>query len=223
MKNKIIIIIIAIAIAVIVIAGIEFAGVQKFNFGNNSAFAVEIEDPSFNLSHMNTSKLKIFLNHGLTNYSIKNNLINMNFHNSGNNSGLVLYGLISMYNSLNYSIKLNFTGTAFNSSDILYGYFFSNFHDEELGGNTSYYCVHDTQYPNGTIITTNTSSPPQLKGNGDSYYLGTGLPIFKNETISIPPHEIIRISISYLSHLQISCDISNTTTIPYIVSENISI
>jgi hypothetical protein len=208
----------------IVGVGISVNNTDKFNFGNNSAFAVNIEDPSFNLSHINTTKLKNYFTAGLTNYSITNNLINMKFRNSGNYAGSVLYSLISLYNSLNYSVKLNFTGTPFNSSNVLYGYLLINSNNQQIGGNTSYYYVHDNQYPNGTILTINNSSPLRVKGNGSITYLGSGYPIFKNETISIPPHEIIQISVSGITHSQTSCAVViNNTTFPNITSENISI
>ena len=223
--KKIIIIAIAIAIAVIVIAGIEFAGIQKFNFVNNSALDVEIKDPSFNLSRVNTSRLNNYMTKGgLFNYSITSSLINLKFNNSGQNGGLVLSTFISMYNSLNYSIKINFTGTPFNSSNILYGYFLSNTHNQELYGNVSYYCVIDSQYPNGTIITTNNSSPPQLNGDGGSQFLGDGYPIFTNETVIIPSHEIINISVSYTSHLQRqNLALISASSTPKLTNENITI
>ena len=201
MKNKIIIVIIAIAIAVIVIAGIEFAGIQKFNFIDGYGFNVEIKDPSFDIVGKNTTMLN---QEGITNVSYNSTDLSVNLPASWNGNGAnYLYQLVNtLPTNVHLTLKNNFTHEVFTycilpKGEVYYNVIHNATFEVLLQNNTT------GNYSTKMVIAHNITSDTSFKyipANNDTVIscgiLGDGLPVGNNSVnITIPPNYYVYIGL----------------------------
>ena len=224
-KNKIIIIAIAIAIAVIVIAGIEFAGIQKFNFINGYGFDIEIKDPSFDIVGKNFTTL----NHeDITNVTYNATDLSINLPATWNGSSSnYLYQLVNtLSTNVHLTLQNNFTHEVFTYLIFPKGkFYYDNIHNATfevlLYNNT-------TGFSTKIIIAHNITSDASFKyipANNETVIsemgLGDGLPVGNSSVnITIPPNYYVYIGLGnenaiYRFMPKNSYVLSNTNTSKY--------
>ncbi len=201
MKNKIIIVIIAIAIVVIVIAGIEFTGIQKFNFIDGYGFDVEIKDPSFDIVGKNTTMLN---QENITNVSYNSTDLSVNLPTTWNGNGAnYLFQLVNtLPTNAHLTLKNNFTHEVFTYCilpegktycDVIHNATFEVLLQNNTTGNysTKMVIAHNIRYD---------TSFKYIPANNETVItdgiLGDGLSVGNNSVnITIPPNYYVYIGL----------------------------
>ena len=226
-KNKIIIIAIAIAIAVIVIAGIEFAGIQKFNFINGYGFDVEIKDPSFDIVGKNFTTL----NHeDITNVTYNATDLSINLPATWNGSSSnYLYQLVNtLSTNVHLTLQNNFTHEIFTYLILPKG---ENTAQPNVIHNATFEVLlynNTTGFSTKIIIAHNITSDASFKyipANNETVIsemgLGDGLPVGNSSVnITIPPNYYVYIGLGNENEIyhfmpKNSYVLSNTNTSKY--------